>query len=127
MNLPHWGQDFWRLFHTICKSPNLSSDEVIAICNDFCRCLPCPTCRHHFLHLIKQHDINQFASHEHWAWHLHDETNTRLGKRRLKTSYDGTLLPEGEFLPPPARSRKLRGPSTTMPVSKQAAEHRGRF
>ncbi len=124
----HWARDFWKLFHTICESEHITQPQMMNICQDFSRCLPCSKCRSHFLYLLKTHPITNFETNQHWGFFLHDEVNTSIRKPRFKTNFDGSLILDNKLIPPPPQMFKRgRVIANITPPSIQAAQNRGRF
>ena len=97
MHLPPevWGPMFWATLHIVSLAyPDAPSYAEKRAAKEFYTglqyLLPCPACREHFKEVLQGLPVETWLddrkSLTEWVWMVHNEVNTRLGKRTLTQS-----------------------------------------
>jgi hypothetical protein len=84
-----WGPIFWTTMHivTLGYSNNPSTEERKAVSdffNSLALVIPCPVCKAHYAHFLKQSPVEDVAVSRKnlvfWLYNLHNKVNSQLGK-----------------------------------------------
>lgn len=83
MNLNVWGPIYWNFLHShsIIFDGKMSTEEIKNFLQTFTNNIPCIECREHYEKYIKENEFDRSVSYKQYILNLHNDVNTRLGKK----------------------------------------------
>lgn len=78
-----WSQPAWLTLHLFTYYQTVPQDEAISLFVSYSKSMPCPQCRKHMKHFMKEHPINSSTNLFAYGVALHNDVNLRQGKKTV--------------------------------------------